>query len=652
MATIGSLVFKIGADTGEIIDGVNKVNSKLSTMPQELEKVQSRAATWGSFVGNVMADVAAKVGRLAVDAIGDLIARSEKMSSVGSAFDRLSGSVGETGEAFLKVTRTATKGLISDLDLMQAANKGVLLGLPITSSSFGKLAETAITLGRAMGQGPNKSLDDLIIGLGRSSPLILDNLGLTVKVGEANDKYAAQLGKSSASLTDAEKKTAFYNATMEAAGRKVQELGGIQERSIDGITRVKVAWDNLLNKVADIVAKSPAVQTAMDAASKAVEGWIRSLSDTNRAASGVNGAILMIVEGMNGFLGVINVIQTAFNGFQRAIAEGFKWLADSTTMLPATLSAISPALGNMAGGLLKATGAFELARGASLSFGEISRQQGEDYTRNANAIESAQDKLSKLAVTLRSTSPAIVDNSTALDEHANKLRDNAGGAAAFGKTIEDMGLKIGNGFGLIKQHTSKVDIKEVMDKSIDSFRNVKVAADQSVPGFVSVGKAATSLFDDLKKSTAGVMGLSSALSSFSGSQFGANFGSSMGFGQGMSIGVQGNISQAQIQQYYRSLGFFHSGGGIGFSGMKRYHSGGLMQGEVPIVAQEGEGILSRRGMAALSRLNGGGSVGGASVSITINAQGAFFDTPDAKERLARMVGDAVVAKMKSQGARI
>ena len=52
------------------------------------------------------------------------------------------------------------------------------------------MAGAAVTLGQAMGQGPNKSLDDLITALGRSSPLILDNLGLTVKVGEANKEYA------------------------------------------------------------------------------------------------------------------------------------------------------------------------------------------------------------------------------------------------------------------------------------------------------------------------------------------------------------------------------------------------------------------------------------------------------------------------------
>jgi hypothetical protein len=46
-----------------------------------------------------------------------------------------------------------------------------------------------------------------------------------VKVGEANEAHAAKLNKTADSLTDAEKKTAFYEAAMEAARRKSIELG-------------------------------------------------------------------------------------------------------------------------------------------------------------------------------------------------------------------------------------------------------------------------------------------------------------------------------------------------------------------------------------------------------------------------------------------
>lgn len=76
----------------------------------------------------------------------------------------------------------------------------------------------------------------------------------------------------------------------------------------------------------------------------------------------------------------------------------------------------------------------------------------------------------------------------------------------------------------------------------------------------------------------------------------------------------------------------------------RAHTGGMILGdEVPIIAQTGEGILSRRGMSALggegnlNRLNQGQSAGGGeNVSITINYP--RFNSSEDMDELAKMLG--------------
>jgi hypothetical protein len=657
MATIGSLVFKIGADTAEILDGVNKVNAKLGTLPAELDRVQSKTSAWGSFVGNVMADVAAKVGDLAVKAIVELADRAEKVSSVGSAFDRLTGSVGETGEAFLRVSKTATKGLISDLDLMQAANKGILLGLPITSQSFSKLAETAIVLGRAMGQGPNQSLNDLITALGRSSPLILDNLGLTVKVGEANEKYAAKLGRTVEQLSDADKKMAFYNAAMDAAGRKVQELGGIHDRATDVITRVKVAWDNLLTKIGDAINKSPAVQAAFTAINEKIGEWVKVMEDGGpRFAGAINQAVINIAESMRGLLTAFNVVSTAWNEVQKKIAEGFKFGMESFAMIGPTLSAINPTLGEAAAKLMHTSGAYDYATRAATEFDKIAREQEADLKRNSDALSSVQGNLAGLIEKMKSATPAAAETSRA-------IRDNSAAADAFGKSIFDAVSKVGNGFDVIRNHTTKVDIKGVMDRSADAASNLAAVNTQQLQtSFFVVGKAAEDTARSIQSTTQQAMTMAQAVNGW-GTSF--TRGTLLTPGQGgFTIGVPQKPAQAstpwgssmtgwQISSTGTPYYIGHSGGGIDWTGVRRFHSGGLMHDEQPIVAQTGEGILSRTGMATLAALNAGRGFGsGPSVEITINAQGAFFDTPDARERLATMVGQAVIAKLKSQGARV
>lgn len=183
--------------------------------------------------------------------IGEFIKQGSKLPAIEGSFERLSRGVKQNGSEMRDAMRSATKGMVSDLDLMQTANKAMLLGLPVTTKSMGELAKTATVLGKAMGQDATKSLDDLITALGRSSPMILDNLGLTVKVGEANEAYAKKLGKTVEQLTDAEKKIAFYDAAMEAARVKTKELGD-QTQTLGEI--VSSVWTQIGNKVTGVAA--------------------------------------------------------------------------------------------------------------------------------------------------------------------------------------------------------------------------------------------------------------------------------------------------------------------------------------------------------------------------------------------------------------
>lgn len=66
----------------------------------------------------------------------------------------------------------------------------------------------------------------------------------------------------------------------------------------------------------------------------------------------------------------------------------------------------------------------------------------------------------------------------------------------------------------------------------------------------------------------------------------------------------------------------HVGGYIMHAGglIPRFHIGGLASDERPIIAQTGEGILSRKGMAAFDRLNNGDSGSGGSVSVAVTVE--------------------------------
>jgi len=228
-----------------LADATRKVEPPTSLATKAAGLLQS---TFGQFTA---ANLAASAVQAVTAKVGEFVATGLKLPAVQQSYQRLSAGMKQDGDAMLANMTTATQGMVSNYDLMATANKAMLLGLPVTAASMGDLAKTATILGKAMGQDATKSLEDLITALGRSSPMILDNLGLTVKVGEANELYAAKLGKSAESLTDAEKKMAFYEAAMEAARRKTSELGD-QSRTLGEV--ITAVWTQIGNVVSSVTA--------------------------------------------------------------------------------------------------------------------------------------------------------------------------------------------------------------------------------------------------------------------------------------------------------------------------------------------------------------------------------------------------------------
>ena len=151
----------------------------------------------------------------------------------GIAFNQLAKSAGGASEEALASMQEMTNGTITRLDLMRTASQANLLGIGFTEMP--KLLEIARASAVATGQSLSFMFDSIVTGIGRWSPLILDNLGIILKIGEANQNYAEQLGKTVEEMTTAEKKQAILNATLIAGEDIINKVG----TAVDGMTRVE-----------------------------------------------------------------------------------------------------------------------------------------------------------------------------------------------------------------------------------------------------------------------------------------------------------------------------------------------------------------------------------------------------------------------------
>lgn len=234
-------------------DGAIKAFDKLDQEVGDFDKtIKSSEGGITSFQGKIIAiDSALNIAGRAFSTLQSLagslfstLDRAAVVEGVRGSFENLQASVGANASESFPALQKATKGLVSDFDLMQAANKAVLLGVDQGKGDFDDLAVAAVKLGAAMGQDAAKSVDDVTTALGRGSVMILDNLGVTLKMEDAQKRYAEILNKSVEELTEYEKKQAFVVVGTEKIIEKASELNDIQLTAAQSSTILANSFQN------------------------------------------------------------------------------------------------------------------------------------------------------------------------------------------------------------------------------------------------------------------------------------------------------------------------------------------------------------------------------------------------------------------------
>src|SRR4029079_9862895 len=77
--------------------------------------------------------------------------------------------------------------------------------------------------------------------LGRGSAMILDNAGIILKVGDANEAYAKSIGKAVSELDEMEKKAAFQTAAMAAIRASADATTVSYDGNAAALARLKIS---------------------------------------------------------------------------------------------------------------------------------------------------------------------------------------------------------------------------------------------------------------------------------------------------------------------------------------------------------------------------------------------------------------------------
>jgi hypothetical protein len=258
------------AKLGIIIEAKNEAAGQLRSLKQELQGVNQFAGVAKAGLAGMAAAIG--VGQVVElsKAMMDLGRQGAQVQRLGAAFDQLARQAGSSGQQMLAALREASNGAIADEDLMLAANRAMLLGVAASADDMARLLDVASVRARAMGMSVGAAFNDIVTGIGRQSPLILDNLGITVDVAKANEVYAAAVGKTAAALTDQERKQALVNAVLsQSAGLVAQNKGSANDLATS-YERLDASVANLKNNLGRLFAPTMAavIGVAADRAGK------------------------------------------------------------------------------------------------------------------------------------------------------------------------------------------------------------------------------------------------------------------------------------------------------------------------------------------------------------------------------------------------
>lgn len=269
MADVIGFILSAKNDASKVIKAVNKDLTELNKATAGPGGASGAQKAMTAFAASAVGVGAAAYGiKMAADAVSELGQAGASFERLSGSFNSLAASYGTNGDAILQAVDAVTQGTLSQATIMQQANNAMLLGVADTADEFSTLAKIAQTRGRAMGISMEFAFESIVKGVGRLSPLILDNLGIVINADQTYAKFAQTLGVTTDQLTEAQKRQALLNALKaEVAnwdGSSVLDNAAAWERWGVAVDNAKVRLGEWLNTNTAVVAGVNELATALN----------------------------------------------------------------------------------------------------------------------------------------------------------------------------------------------------------------------------------------------------------------------------------------------------------------------------------------------------------------------------------------------------
>ena len=322
---------------GDLAKARSKIGGAVDGIISNVQKVGGVALGIGGLAAGAFAGVGAALAKMAIDAA--------PVEGIERAFEGLAESSGQSADAMIEALQRGSAGMIAQRDLMESYNKAAQL---VGTTFANQLPDAMGYLGKvsaATGQDMGFMLDSLVTGVGRLSPMILDNLGIQVNMTEAAEAWAKASGMAAGAVIDNTKAMAKEEAELAKLGQqlvvaktKQAEFGANTKES----TRLAMGFkiEELTAKMAEHRAELGQLSAANGTVSTSTDDLIENMSKAQQQEALMAQVMEKLATNTAAMPEVLGSASTRMAAFQAKIQD----TKDSIGM------ALLPALGEVVGG--------------------------------------------------------------------------------------------------------------------------------------------------------------------------------------------------------------------------------------------------------------------------------------------------------------
>lgn len=219
---------------------LQRIRGASTTTESALSKLASKIGLPGGGAGLPAAGIAGAL-IFATKAAFDFVRGMEPMADLALQTQAVFHNL----EISIDPARKATEGFVNDMELATLASQATSLGVAKTSREFGELSGALARLGMSRGITALEGIESGIAAIGRGSTEMLDNLGISLKVAEAQREYAKQLGVSVKALSEQQKAEAFSVIAKQRVIEAAQGVDLASTKAAKSVKRLNVQLENV-----------------------------------------------------------------------------------------------------------------------------------------------------------------------------------------------------------------------------------------------------------------------------------------------------------------------------------------------------------------------------------------------------------------------